>query len=168
MSPTPYRNQELERILSEFKSNATLSDLGSKVGRTPYSIALKMRKLAKQYPEKWKPTEVAQYTSTEMKKHKGDIRAQKRRYRARKRGEDPEYKRELYVQPPKINWQKFRDYLEDFMRDYLYTKKEFADEMGIHPSLLSHYLSGRRKPNNQFFIYLSEEYPDEFKLNFSQ
>ena len=122
-----------------------------------------MRKLARQNPYKWNPKKVWEYTRDEIKKHKGDKKAQKRRYRARERGEIAEYvyKREPPAQLLRINWKEFVKYLKGFLRVYDGSKEQFADELYIHPTLLSHYLAGRKIPNGEIIGRIFEIFRDE-------
>jgi len=151
--PKQYSSRELEKIVGGFKLGTSLSELEKKLsGRTAYGIALKIRKLSKEYPNEWNPQKVADYTRGEIRKHKGDIKAQKKKYRAKQRGENVEngapvkelQNSNLWLYNPV--WNEVTAYLREFLLVYDGNKEQFAEELGIHPSSLSHYLAGRRKP----------------------
>lgn len=171
MFPERYTSQELEQILFEFNLGTPLSILETKFGRSAYGIALKMRALSKQYPNIWNPEKVAEYTRREIKKHKGNIKEHKRRWHARKRGEyvkgyervsicaaDKKQYAKIYREQNKGRWKEFGTYLTDLLNRYSGYKKEAAAELGIHPSLLSHYLAGNRRPSEDFLIRISERF----------
>ncbi|MBI2647654.1 hypothetical protein HYW99_04195 [Candidatus Woesearchaeota archaeon] len=162
--PKTYTQKELEKIMAEFESDIPLSKLeGELKGRSAYGIALKMRSLSMDCPNQWDPSKVAGYTRDEIRRHKGAIKAQKRRYRARKKVEligYAEFREQLKKQEQslKINWIEFIQYLKEFLRLYEGNKEQFAEEIFIHPSLLSHYLAGRRKPSDEVLARMFDKF----------
>ncbi|MEK6983853.1 MAG: helix-turn-helix transcriptional regulator [Nanoarchaeota archaeon] len=154
--PKQYSSRELEKIIVGFKLDTSLPDLEKKLsGRTAYGIALKIRKLSKENPHKWNPQKVADYSRDEIRKHKGDIKAQKKRYKARQRGEYVEYGASLKVETNRQlqalnpDWKQLIPYLRDFLVLYNGNKEQFAEELGIHPSVLSRYLAEKARPNEE-------------------
>jgi len=113
-----YTPTELENILRKY-GLVSLHELAAEVSRSPYGIALKMRELSEQEPYRWNPEKVAEYTREEIKKHKGDVKAQKRRWRARKYRTQPVNKtRERMKRYRETNegmWKEFGNYLGDLL-----------------------------------------------------
>lgn len=141
--PRHYLPQELEKLLSELDSEKPIFEVAYNHDRSPYGIALKLRQLSRKCPSVWDLENIGEYTRREIKKHGGDRRGQKKRWKARQRGglqRSPQYTK------LKINRERFRKYIEDILCNYD-TQNEFASEIGIHPSSLSHYLSGRTIPS---------------------
>jgi hypothetical protein len=59
---------------------------------------------------------------------------------------------------PNIDWQGFRDYLRDYLdENYYYEMKNFASEIGVDPSVLSRYLSGKQIPAYKPFTRIAEQ-----------
>lgn len=157
MPPKRYTAQELEQILSEFESGTSLTDLGEKLNRSPYGVALKMIALSEQDPSTWDPMSVNQYTRQEITAHKGDVKGQNKRWRAR-HGSKPRGAHAIWLAGVKddIDWGWFRTYLTGVLSAYFGTKQAFACELHTHPSELSRYLSGERNPSYRFFREMAE------------
>lgn len=62
--PGLYTQQELEILLSLFCSNAPLSELESKLGRSACGIAGKLKRLSKQDSNTWNPERTNEYKSS--------------------------------------------------------------------------------------------------------
>ena len=174
-----YTKRELEQLLSEFNQGTPLSGLEDKLGRTAYGIALKLQRLAREHPRIWNQKKVADYIRAEIRKHKGEVKGQKERWRARRRGEHvepPQYKQRVvaqqyidgeerqrqqsrqYRKQHKGMWKKFGNYLANILSTYPRYKQDAAMELEIHPSSLSHYLAGNIKPSKPFLLRVSRRF----------
>ncbi len=86
-----YSPEELAQALLSLNSGVPLKELAKLLDRSAYGIALKMRMLSRRDAATWDPEKVAEYTRREIKRHKGDLLGQKRRWHARQRGDIPPY-----------------------------------------------------------------------------
>jgi len=109
-----------------------------------------MTELSKEYPETFNPERVRAYARPELRKHRGNEKEQKRRYKLRKSDCKELDEREG------INWKRFFKYLKSFISSYNRKKQDFAYATGIHPSLLSKYPSRERAPSAIFLRRFSE------------
>lgn len=156
-----YKPIELERMLSAFQSGMPLEKIKIK-RRTLYGLALKILSLSEQQPDIWTPAKVKEYTKRERRKHRGNIRGQKRRYKMRQRGLNVELKNDegkpsFFSFLNEINRPKFGEYLCKLLSAYKGLKQTFASEHEIHPSQLSRYLSGKSVPTRDFFRKLADK-----------
>lgn len=151
-----YTKAELQKMAYGLGYGMPLSALGIELDRTPYGIAAKMRSLSARYPDVWNPKEVTEYTRSEMEKHKGrgNVKEHKEPRRARKRQQSTQALHEQREQR-KSNQKRFPPYLKEFLNSYQGTYEEFAAEMSVHPSLVSHYLAGRKGPSRKFLERMS-------------
>ena len=85
MSGLRYSSKNLEKILKEFTLGTSLYKLARDLDRSPYGIAVKINNLSEKYPNIWNPREVKEYTRDEMRKHKGDTKNQKKRWKLKER-----------------------------------------------------------------------------------
>ncbi len=165
-----YKKQELEKILSGFRT-LSLDKLADKLNRSVYGVALKMRELSEKELEIWPRNEIWEYTRKEIRKHrgsKGDVKAQKNRWRKRYREKHKGIRIIENEWKNKINWNKFILYLNELVDEYGF-KQEFAYEAGITSSNLSKYLLGQTTPPAEFFWKIAEisQIPyEEFEVRF--
>lgn len=124
-------------------SNLPLEQVASLLDRTSCGIAYKLVSLSEQYPEVYNPREVKAYTREERRKHRGDIKAQKRTARLRKRGIDANYKKPVFDMSRLLSFKFYFNNLLQLKFNYSGGKKDLAGRLGIHQSYISHILSGR-------------------------
>ena len=53
-----------------------------------------------------------------------------------------------------------KDRIFEFLRNSNKTSSQFADEIGVQPSSVSHIISGRNKPSLDFVIKMLQKYPE--------
>ena len=152
-----YEPKELEIILQEFERETPLHTLADKLNRSSYGVAIKMINLSNADPETYDPETIRRYTREEIRKHRGDVKAQRKRWKLRQKGKRVKQGEEVHTQqviPPEIDVPKFRAYLCDFAGSFP-SKQECAGHLGIHKSQLSRYLH-RVAPSERLLRRLCE------------
>jgi len=151
-----YRQQHKDEIREQEKKR--YHKRGGKEKRRQYYQEHKdeIRENNKQYHQQHKD-EIREYHKQYRQQHKDEIREYHKQYRQQHKDEIRENGKR-YRKEHKGEWKEFGNYLDTLLANSNGTKKNTAEELGIHPSLLSHYLAGNRKPNEEFLRRLSKRF----------
>lgn len=71
--------------------------------------------------------------------------------------------RKTYREKNRGIWKEFGNYLAGLLASYDGGKKQFAQELGINPSLMSPYLAGNRKPPEKLLRAVSERFGRDYE-----
>jgi|GEM_PF-6579912 len=185
MSGGSYSEREKEKLLYAFVSGDPLSCISKGLGRSPSSVVNALKKLSGEDPGTWDPEKVKGYVSEcfhdwyhnrggkeskaeyyRMRKEEIMNRQKERKDKAagirskyyRKNREKVKASQKEWRVKNNGKWKKFGRYLEGIVKEHGGFKNAFASEMGIHPTLLSHYIAGNRKPKDSFIERISERF----------
>lgn len=172
-----YTSEELKKLLVILNSGTPFSELEDKlkeekINRLVYGVIQKFRRLSKKDPETWNPEKSAEYTREWQKQWYEKHKDKAYEYIEAWYNQHKDDAKDSYAQwrlKNKGKWQKFGNYLADLLKErYIrdgvkWYKVKAAKELGIHPSLLSHYLAGNRKPSEKILRSISETYNEPYE-----
>ena len=90
MEHKKYTPRELERALNYIEKGIPLEKASIRLGRTSCGLAYKLFYLSEKNPELYNPEKIWDYAGYEIRKHRGDILGQKKRWRERQKKDKQE------------------------------------------------------------------------------
>ncbi|MEK6936304.1 MAG: hypothetical protein AABW67_05950 [Nanoarchaeota archaeon] len=80
-----YTTRELERALKYIEKGVPLEKASLRLNRTPCGLAYKLFYLSQENPILYNPEKIWDYVRIEVRKYRGDIRGQKKRWNERQK-----------------------------------------------------------------------------------
>ena len=85
MQNKKYTVRELERALNYMELGVPLEKASLKLNRTPCGLAYKLFYLSQENPGLYNPERIWDYVRIEIRKHRGDVKGQKKRWHERQK-----------------------------------------------------------------------------------